>query len=64
MLVPGKLLQPNLMFVGKAADYPRYSTVGRLLTLPANIRLAWKSLPGPNTRAFYKNSLIADNKVL
>ncbi len=30
--------------------------LGRLLALPANIRLGMKGLPGTNALAFYKNS--------
>ncbi len=35
---------------------------GKLLALPRNIRLGWKSLPGTNTLAFNKYSLIMDVK--
>ncbi len=28
---------------------------GRLLTLPINIRLGWKGLPGTNTLAYFEN---------
>ncbi len=31
---------------------------GRLLVSPTNIRLGWKSLPGTNTLASYKNPYI------
>jgi hypothetical protein len=37
---------------------------GRLLALPANIRLGWKGLPGINTLAYYKNLQITAAKVL
>ncbi len=48
-----------LMFAGKAKDYlseatERYSTLGRLLASPTNIRLGWKGLPGTKSLAFYK----------
>jgi hypothetical protein len=52
------------MFSDKARAYPseppfRYSTNrARLLALPTNIRLGWKSFPGTNTLAYYKNSYI------
>jgi hypothetical protein len=36
----------------------------RLLALPPNIALGWKSLPGTNTQAYYEKLLIADKKVL
>jgi hypothetical protein len=32
----------------------------RLLALPTNIRLGWKSLPGTNTLVYYENSKITD----
>jgi len=31
---------------------------GRLLPYLENIRLSWKSLPGTNALAYYKNSLL------
>jgi hypothetical protein len=38
---------------------------GKLLTLPPNIRLGWKSLPGTNALAYYdENSYIKAVKVL
>jgi hypothetical protein len=33
----------------------RCSTLGRLLTLIANIRLGWNGVPGKNTLAYYKH---------
>ncbi len=30
--------------------------IGRLLALPANIRLGWKGLPGINALAYYEKS--------
>jgi hypothetical protein len=32
--------------------------LGRLLALPANIRLGWNGLPGTNTLAYYEKSLL------
>ncbi len=60
MFVPGKPFQPNLMFAGKARAYPSEALsgaplYGKLLALPANIRLGWKGLPGTNTQAYYEN---------
>jgi hypothetical protein len=38
---------------------------GRLLALPANIRLGWKGLPGTNALFYYKNFVnYVDKKVL
>jgi hypothetical protein len=31
---------------------------GKFLALPTNTRLGWKGLPGTNTLAYYRNSLI------
>jgi hypothetical protein len=31
---------------------------GRLLALLTNIRIDWKGVPGTNTLAYYKNSLV------
>ncbi len=61
VFVPGKPFQSSLMFAGKAgvtrvkllSGAPLF---GRLLALPANIRLGWKCLPGINTLAYYENS--------
>jgi hypothetical protein len=36
--------------------------LGRLLTLPAIIRLGWKGLLGTNTLAYYESSKITDRK--
>ncbi len=36
--------------------------LGRLLALSTNIRLDWEGLPGTNTPAYYKNSLVKDVK--
>jgi hypothetical protein len=60
VFVPGNPFQPSLMFSDKARAYPsetpfRYSTnKARLLALPTNIRLGWKSLPGTNTGLLQK----------
>ena len=44
MLVPGKLFQPSLVFVGKAGAYPSEAPLYfRLLALLANFRLGWKN---------------------
>jgi hypothetical protein len=55
------LLGAELMQVKLLSDAPLF---GRLLALPTNIRLDWKSLPGTNTPVFYENSQISDKKVL
>ncbi len=60
MIVPGKPLQPSLMFVGNDGAYLseasfRYSTLGQALALPMNIRLGLKGLPGTNALAYYEN---------
>jgi hypothetical protein len=57
VFVPGKPLQPRLMFVGNARAYLseapfRCFTLG---ALPTNIRLGWKGLPGTSTLAYYEN---------
>jgi hypothetical protein len=48
------------MFAGKALAFPAnisYPSAfwGRLLALPANIRLGWKGLPETNTLTYYEN---------
>jgi hypothetical protein len=50
------------MFVGKAGSYPSevlsdVTLQGRLLALPTNIRLVWRSLQGikTNTLGYYEN---------
>jgi hypothetical protein len=63
VFVPGKLFQPSLMFVGKARGHPRVehlkgASLGQARSLLANIGVGWKSLPGKNTLAYYKNPLI------
>ncbi len=35
---------------------------GRLLVVPTNIRLGWKSLPETNILTYYENFLITDKK--
>ncbi len=57
VFVPGKPLQPSLMFAGKAqpTQVKHLSGAllkGRPLALPANIRLGWKDLPKTNTLAY------------
>jgi hypothetical protein len=43
----------NLVIVNHLLGNPLY---GRLLALPTNIRLGWKSLPGTNALAYYEKS--------
>jgi hypothetical protein len=50
------------MFLGNAREYPIvFAPVapleGRLLSLPTNIRLRWKGLPGTNALAYHDKSL-------
>ncbi len=57
MFVPGKLLQLSLVFASLAVAYPSEATSvapakGRLPTLPTNIRIGLKWLPG-ETLAYY-----------
>ncbi len=57
MLVPGNPFQPGLIFASNAGAYPREEHLkGALLwlalTLPANIKLGWKGLPGTDTPAY------------
>jgi hypothetical protein len=35
---------------------------GRLLTMPANIKLGWKSLPAMNALAYYENFVTYNRK--
>jgi len=63
VFVPGTLSQFSLMFAGKAGAYPNDTPLdspleGSFLTLPTNIRLGWKILPGTNTLAYLKKLLI------
>ncbi len=50
MFIPSKHFQPSLMYVSKVgaylreAHFKRVSLLGRLHTLPRNIRLGWKGL--------------------
>jgi hypothetical protein len=58
LLVPGKPLQPNLMFASKAKAYPsKYHSgdplKGKHLALPTNIILDWNSMPGTSTIAYW-----------
>ncbi len=60
MFVTGKPFQPSLMFVGKAAAYPRVehlkgAYLGKAPALVANIRLGRKGLPGTTTLVYYEN---------
>ncbi len=60
MFVPGKPLQPSLMFAGMPGAYTRVehlkaASLGWALALPANIRLGRQGLPGTNTLAYYEN---------
>ncbi len=63
MFVAGKPVQPSTVFAGKAWACPvkhisGTPLKGKLLALPTNIRLGWKSLPGTNTLAYYENPQI------
>jgi hypothetical protein len=55
VFVPGKPLQPSLMFVGKVRSLPYSGAIemffylGRLLAFLINIGQEWKGLPGTNT---------------
>ncbi len=51
VFVPGKAFKPSVMFASKAGAYPSSRLEGKLLDIPANITLGWKSLTGPNTIA-------------
>ncbi len=56
MTVPGRLFQPDKIFVGIVRAHERYfSRVGLL----ENIILDWKNLPGTNTLAYFE-----ENKLL
>jgi hypothetical protein len=49
------------MFAGKSGAYPSEELegaklYGRLLELPAKIRLGWKGLPGKNALAYYEKT--------
>jgi hypothetical protein len=61
VFVPGKPLQPSLMFVGKAGAYPSEASFrcSALAWDPGlthtHIRLDWKGLPGTNILAYYEN---------
>jgi hypothetical protein len=50
------------MFAGKDRSLPLSGAHESALT--ENIRLGWKSLPGANTLAYYKNLKIKSKKVL
>ncbi len=58
MFVPGKPLQPSLIFVCKDRSQPK-SGAPEVPTLPLNIRLGWKGISGTNTLAYYEHSQIA-----
>jgi len=57
VFVPGSPFQPSLKLeltiVKHLSGVPLY---GRLLSLPINIRVGWKGLPGENTPAYYEHS--------
>ncbi len=62
VFVQDRLFQPNLIFASKVRAYlsevaPLY---GRLLALPTNIRLRWKSLQGRNTQTYLAHSLVTN----
>ncbi len=66
MYVPNKLLQSSLMFAGKDTNVKNLSGAphqGKLLALHTNIGPGWKSLPGTNTLAYYKNLKVINIKV-
>ena len=53
MFVPGKLLEPSIMLVGRVRAYPSEAPFG------CSTLASWpypKALPGTNTLAYYKNS--------
>jgi hypothetical protein len=57
MFVTCKVLQPSLMFGGKAGAYSapeRSPPWDRILALPTNIRLGWKGLPVTNPRSLLR----------
>jgi hypothetical protein len=61
VFVPGRPLQPSIMSACKTGAYSSGApfndyTTSNLLDLTANIRPGWKSLPGTNTLAYYKDS--------
>jgi len=56
MFVPCKLFKPNLMFVYLGVEHHSGAPRSKALALIANIRLAWRRLPGTNTLAYYENS--------
>jgi hypothetical protein len=65
--VPCKPFMPSLLFVCKAWVYPseaplRCSNPGYAPALHVNIRLSWKCLAGTNILAYYKHSLIMEEK--
>jgi hypothetical protein len=60
MFVLGKPSKPSLMFVGEVKACPRVehlkdASLQYAPTLPANIGLGWKGLPGTNSLAYYEN---------
>ncbi len=69
-LVPVKPFQPSLFFFPVRPKPTRVKYLsgapleGRFLSLPSNIRLGTKGLPGPNTPAYHKELQITVIKVL
>ncbi len=64
MFVPGKPLQPSLMFVGKAKSMLDSWAVKGILFLFTNIRLGCKDLPGTSTLLYYENFKITGTSTL
>ncbi len=61
LFASGMIFQPSLMFASKAIAYPteapfRCSTLGEALALTHKHRLGWKSLPWPNSQAYWAHS--------
>jgi hypothetical protein len=56
--VPVRPVETSLMFVGAypIVEHLKGASLVYGLTLPANIRLGRKGLPGTNSQAYYKNS--------
>jgi hypothetical protein len=60
MFVPVKPFQPSSQVRPMSTQVKHISGAppkGKLVALPTNIRLGWKSLPGSNNLAYYENSI-------
>jgi hypothetical protein len=60
MFVPGKPFKPSLIFVSNSVTYPSEAPfsaplLGKLMALPANIRLSGKILPGETLQLITKS---------